>query len=330
MFTQGTFLLPLLTALGSHASPMLNKRDNFRVAIDRDFADPAIMLDPSGKYYAYASTDLNGHEVQVATSDDGFAWEFQEGVNALAYNANWTADPAITWAPDVWPADDGRYWMYYSAAKKDSGGLHCIGFAVSSDPMDFAPLSGVTYEEPWACDDELGLIDPSIFRDQDGELFVLYKVDGNSKGQPTPIMLQRVAQDGHTKVGDAIELLRNDETDGPLVEAPALVLKDGIYYLTFSSNWYNTDKYDVSYATATSVLGPYTKARDPDAPLLVTDGSTGLWGPGGADIVIASDGSGIMLYHGWNHPVVKNDKKENYRQMYAARVGFDNHVISLI
>ena len=329
MITQAAMLLLLLTALGSNASPTrLNKRDNFAVAIDRDFADPGIMLDTDGKYYAYASTDLNGHEVQVATSDDGFSWTFQEGVNALAYNANWTdQNQPLTWAPDVWPGNDGTYWMYYTAKKNDGSGLHCIGFAVGSDPMDFAPLTAL-YNEPWACDDELGLIDPAMFQDQDGERFVLYKVDGNSNGSPTPIMMQRVEQDGWTKVGDPVELITNDSEDGPLVEAPALVLKDGIYYLTFSSNWYNTEFYDVSYATATSVLGPYTKAKDPDAPLLVT-GDGDLWGPGGADVVLSGD-SGIMLYHGWNHPVVEDDPESNYRQMYAARVGFSDGVISLI
>lgn len=166
--------------------------------------------------------------------------------------------------------------MYYSAKVKDNGGLHCIGFALGSDPMSFSPAVALN-DEPWACDYEYGLIDPSMFQDQDGERFVLYKVDGNSKpGNPMPIMIQRVEQDGWTKVGDPIELLRNDETDGPLIENPALILVDGIHYLTFSSNWYNSEFYDVSYATATSVLGPYTKARDPDAPLIVTDDSKGL------------------------------------------------------
>lgn len=103
------------------------------------------------------------------------------------------------------------------------------------------------------------------------------------------------------------------------------MLKDGVYYLTFSSNMYDTQ----SYATATSVLGPYTKAQAPDAPLATDDG-TGLFGPGGADIVLNGDGSGIMLYHGWEREVVNHDTSGNYRGMYAARVGFDNGKISLI
>lgn len=120
--------------------------------------------------------------------------------------------------------------------------------------------------------------------------------------------------------------------DGPLIETPSLALVDGIYYLSFSSNWYNSEYYDVSYATATSVLGPYTKVQHPDAPLIVTDDSKGLWGPDGADMVVSKDGNGfLMVYHNWNHPYQHdNPEDKNWRGMNAARVGFSDGVMSLI
>lgn len=49
------------------------------------------------------------------------------------------------------------------------------------------------------------------------------------------------------------------------------------YFLFFSSNCYNTDLYDISYATASSVKGPYTKSS---SPFKVT-GDNGLTAPGG-------------------------------------------------
>jgi hypothetical protein len=59
-------------------------------------------------------------------------------------------------------------------------------------------------------------------------------------------------------------------------------LTDGIhgfrrYFLFFSSNCFNTNLYDISYATASSVKGPYTKAS---TPFKVT-GDNGLTAPGG-------------------------------------------------
>lgn len=37
---------------------------------------------------------------------------------------------------------------------------------------------------------------------------------------------------------------------------------------------YNTLNYDVGYATASAITGPYTKAQAPDAPLLVSGDSS--------------------------------------------------------
>jgi hypothetical protein len=53
------------------------------------------------------------------------------------------------------------------------------------------------------------------------------------------------------------------------------------YFLFFSSNCYNTNLYDISYATAGSVAGPYTKAA---TPFKVT-GNNGLTAPGGLSVM---------------------------------------------
>jgi len=67
------------------------------------------------------------------------------------------------------------------------------------------------------------------------------------------------------------------------LEAPTLHLKEIKYHLFFSSNCYSSPQYDVSYATADDVAGPYTKSGYPVVPLLVT-GNFGLHSPGGADV----------------------------------------------
>ncbi|KAL5316590.1 hypothetical protein ACEPPN_015639 [Leptodophora sp. 'Broadleaf-Isolate-01'] len=54
-----------------------------------------------------------------------------------------------------------------------------------------------------------------------------------------------------TPDGAPTKILDRDDNDGPLTEAPSLNLRDGTYYLFFSSNCYSTRDYDVSYATAT-------------------------------------------------------------------------------
>ena len=170
-------------------------------------------------------------------------------------------------------------------------------------------------DTPFACPDvnsKGGAIDPDGFLDDStGRRYLVYKVDGNSIGHggscgntvapvvPTPLMLQEVSSDGLTLIGDAVEVLDRDDLDGPLIEAPSLHRShEGIYFLFFSSNCFTTPKYDVSYATASNIYGPYTKSS---RPLLATSDAD-LTGPGGMDIIM---GGGLIVFHG--HMTVNND-----------------------
>lgn len=112
-------------------------------------------------------------------------------------------------------------------------------------------------------------------------------------------MLQEVGPDGISHIGDPVAILDRDVYDGPLIEAPTLHRSDeGVYFLFFSSNCFTTPKYDVSYATASDIHGPYTRCN---RPLLVTSDAD-LVGPGGLDILIGGD---LVVFHG--HMTINND-----------------------
>jgi len=156
-------------------------------------------------------------------------------------------------------------------------------------------------------------------------------------------MLQEVNKDGITLIGPAVEILDRDRDDGPLIEAPSLHRSDeGVYFLFFSSNCFTTPRYDVSYATATDIWGPYTRSEQ---PLLATGDGPDLVGPGGLDIV---RGGNMILFHG--HMTVKNSATERaeaarlsqktgkpvkdrglpfIRGMYKAIATFDGRSVSL-
>lgn len=193
---------------------------------------------------------------------------------------------------------DGTYVMYYAASSSEDTSKHCVGAATSSS------ITGpyTPEENPLACPLYAGgAIDADGYNDND-QLYVAYKVDGNSLNgdgtlHPTPIMLQAVEDDGVTPTGDPIELIDRGPADGPLIEAPSLTKSGGTYFLSFSSNWFNTKAYDVSYATASSIKGPWTKQGAPAAPLLVSGDASNvgpLAGPGGADF--SGDGSKIVFH----------------------------------
>ncbi|KAI6019522.1 hypothetical protein PISMIDRAFT_14990 [Pisolithus microcarpus 441] len=71
---------------------------------------------------------------------------------------------------------------------------------------------------------------------------------------------QMMEEDALPPTGDPVQILDRGPQDGPLVEAPVLFLHNGFYALTYSSNCYSTDLYDIAYAAAPSVSGPYTNA----------------------------------------------------------------------
>ncbi|KAL5338368.1 glycosyl hydrolase [Aspergillus crustosus] len=232
--------------------------------LDLNFPDPAVIQTDQG-YYALG-TQSNGINVQVARSDD---------------------------------ADDGTYVLYFFGLASADTSKHCVGTATS--PSIEGPY--IPNEEPFACHlEQGGAIDAAGFREDDGSRYVLYKIDGNSLNgdgstHPTPILLQKVLPDGITRDGDPIQILDRDEADGPLIESPSLIHRDGTYYPTFSSNMYHTLAYDVSYATASSLTGPYTKVQAPDAPLLVSGDASDvgpLAGPGHADLF--DDGSRLVFH----------------------------------
>lgn len=214
--------------------------------------------------------------------------------------------------------------MYFSASSSKDSSKHCIGAATSSS------ITGpyTPEDDPLACRlDKGGAIDADGF-DDNGDLYVVYKVDGNSLNSdgtihPTPIMLQAVKDDGVTPNGNPVQLLDRTGADGPVVEAPSLKKSGDTYFLTFSSNMYDTPQYDVSYATASSVKGPYTKS---DEPLLVSGD------PSNVGSLTAPDGSDFSLdelkivFHAFEN----GHDISNGRAMYAADINLSGNTISIV
>ncbi|OKL58715.1 hypothetical protein UA08_06037 [Talaromyces atroroseus] len=322
---------PLLLQTPETTSSYTKKRasndygfDSVALALNTDFPDPAFVQHTNGSWYAFG-TNGNGERIQVAYSADFKSWSLLSGVEALPTLSGWETE-VDHWAPDVFRRNDGKYVMYYSAIAQENTNRHCIGVAIADGDSPAGPYIP-TSDSPLACPlDQGGAIDASNFQDEDGTRYVLYKVDGNSVGHggdcnnsqeplvPTPIMIQQVKEDGLTPVGDAIQILDRDESDGPLVEAPSLVRSDdGMYLLFYSTHCFTDVKYDVRYATASTVTGPYTKKGN---SLLASNDA--LYGPGGATV----HGSGNILFHGWC-----NDN--SVRCMYAAHVDIDGGAVTV-
>jgi beta-xylosidase len=285
--------------------------------LDRDFPDPDV-LQVDDLYYAYATN--TGHvNVQVASSRDLVHWTILN--DALPTLPAWASRQfGHVWAPEVSTFDGKTFTMYYVARYSigKAGGAQCIGIATSATPA--GPFQSQD-AKPFICQTgEGGSIDPSVFTDDDGSRWLLWKNDGNAGGGQSWIYRQRLSADGQSLEGEPARLITADQAwEGVLVEAPTLYKRNGKYYLFYSANAYNDRRYAVGYAVAHKIDGPYTKPLK--TPLLATRIPAGIVGPGGQDLVIDDDGELWMLFHAWS--------PAGYRNLNAAKMNWADGVPSV-
>jgi xylan 1,4-beta-xylosidase len=164
------------------------------------------------------------------------------------------------WAPEL-VFDRGHILLYYAARNQD--GILCVAVANAATPE--GPYSD---HGPLVCQPD-GSIDPSFIRDRQGKPYLIWKEDGNSRGQPTPIWAQSLSADGLRLEGKPTQILRNDAPwEAGLVEAPYILRHHGWFYLFYAGNTCcdAACRYAEGVARAHSLLGPWEK--DPANPII--------------------------------------------------------------
>lgn len=350
----------------SPPSTVLPPSSPIRAALDDNFPDPTIWYN-NGVWYAFGTNNAAGilkqphnatiyeygvSNVQIATSTDFATWDLLNSTHdPLPTTGAWVVQghakiaPQISranvWAPGlIQRRTDNRFVMYYSANARNVTNPtphhpppHCIGTAVSRGQDPAGPYDPA--ENALVCPvDQGGAIDATAFLDDDGTLYVAWKVDGNNIGHgglcgntvkpimPTPIMIQRMHPDGLTADGDPIQIMSRSNSDGPLVEAPAITKSpNGTYFLFFSSGCTRSPTYDVKYATAKSVTGPYTRASEP----LLRTGDYGLLAPGSVGIHRDGKGNYNMAFH-----ARVNATQGRIRAMFTTSLEFDGKTVRVV
>lgn len=223
--------------------------------------------------------------------------------------------------------------MYYSATSAAQPGKHCIGAAHATKPE--GPF--VADDTPMFCNLAAGgAIDPDGFVDpKTNNRYIIYKVDGNGVGHggqcsnsvepiaPTPIMIQQVSKDdGTTFIGDAVQILLNDPSDGPNVEGPALTYdaSSDTYFLLYSSQCFATTNYNIRVATSKSLSGPYTKQTD--SFLKTGDTPASVVAPGCIDF--SPDGTKAIFHGDTNMGWYKPDGTKRVRALYAIDITYQD------
>jgi hypothetical protein len=183
------------------------------------------------------------------------------------------------WAPDLEHVGD-RYLLYYSARRRTDH-RHCIGLAISDRPAGGFRDIG----RPLIDGEPDGAIDPALLR-ADGQLFLLYKRDGNSVGAPSVILGRPLSADGLHLAGPRVELLSSQST----IEAPSAIQLGEVTYLIYSEGGFATPAYAEAEAIRDgTALGRFRRLGT--TPILRSD--AGWVGTGGGSILV--DGSRLLL-----------------------------------
>lgn len=253
-------------------------------------ADPGL-VESDGQYYTFSTGGLGS----VARADN-VQGPWTSLPDALARWGAWANGTGAVWAPDAVRTSAG-WVLYYSARAKGFAGQRCIGTAISEDvagpyepaatPLVCPILGG---EDPVIDrpDQTSGVIDPSPFQASDGSRYLLYKT------QKTPGTLRMVAltDDGlHVSGPPSRELLRHSDS----IENPVMVQRGDQYVLFAAANWYDQCRYSTVWLRSDDKWS----WTDKEEHVLLDQASTGICGPGGADLVVGEDVPSRMVLHGW-------------------------------
>ena len=266
-----------------------------------DHPDPSILRAGSG-WYTAATSGSWLPAFPVLRSGDTRSWR-QVGA-VLERRPRWAAGDF--WAPEL-VRRHGRVLAYYAA--RGRSGKRCLAVASS------ARLRGPYRDEgPIVCS-RVGEIDPLPVTDEHGADWLVWKRDGNSRGQPTPILAAPLAPGGVALGGVPHELFRADAPwERGLVEAPALLRRDGMFYLVYSAGHCCGLRcnYVTGVARSRSLLGPWEKRP---GPFLKDDASFRC--PGHVSVAGAPGGGLLLAYHAYARGDPAN------RQFLIAPLGFD-------
>ncbi len=207
-------------------------------------ADPFILCE-GGYYYAYGTSRDDG--IVVLVSDDLKRWYWpQNRAGFLALDRADSYGDRWFWAPEVYRIGD-RYYMFYSADEHI-----CVATAAS-------PLGPFRQQERRPMRDEKG-IDNTLFIDDDGTPYLFWV----RFGRGNEIWSARLEEDLQRIVpGSERFCIRvSQEWEHVLAtvnEGPFVLRHNGLYYLTYSANSYESPAYGVGYATAPTLGGEWTK-----------------------------------------------------------------------
>jgi xylan 1,4-beta-xylosidase len=281
--------LPLATAIAAAGAGQTQTASKAAASYSNpvlagDYPDPSVIR-VGRDYWATATTSQWAPIFPLLHSTDLVNWESRGAV--FQTPPSWSA--GSYWAPEI-SADGGRFFVYYTARKKE--GPLCVAVADAARPE-----GPYTDRGALVCQ-EAGSIDAVAVRDENGRRYLVWKEDGNSRKLPTLLWAQPLSDDGVRLVGEKTEILRNEAPwEAHLVEGPYILRRGDWFYLFYSADACcgRRCNYKLGVARSRRLLGPWE--RFPGNPILA--GNEQWKCPGHGTIVQDQAGRTYLLYHAY-------------------------------
>ncbi|MFF2480335.1 family 43 glycosylhydrolase [Paenibacillus sp. NPDC058071] len=279
LFLSGTMLLTVFTGFTSSSSaaePVITSGNPIFTSIFT--ADPSAHVWNDGRIYVYASHDIfpsRGSDLMdkyhVFSSDNMVDW-VDEGEILRADDVSWgRPEGGFMWAPDA-AYKDGTYYFYYPHPSGTNwNDTWRIGVATSNQPAANFTDQGYIQGLPGS-----NLIDPAVFRDDDGSYYLYAGGGGKSYGGKLGADMMSI--DGQFKQFTELEDFH---------EASWVFKRGSIYYLMYSDN--NPGANRMRYATSSSPLGPWVNRGVILDPVKNSETSHGS--------IVEYKGNWYMFYH---------------------------------
>ena len=138
----------------------------------------------------------------------------------------------------------------------------------------------------------------------------------------TPILAQRMSEDGTQLLGEPAAIIANDlDWEGHLVEGPFVWKQDGRYWLFYAANDFTDPAYGIGAAVADHVLGPYTKHGQ-----ALLSSSRSWTAPGHPSVARGPDGVPSIFFHAF---FPGTGGYNVFRALLTARLRFDGGRVAI-
>lgn len=214
------------------------------------------------------------------------------------------------WAPEI-AEKDGKFYLYWAGNRKmrvavgdsPTGPFKDTGKLMFPD-LDFS-IDGHAFKDP-----------------QSGQWYFFFAKDYFDLRPGTALAVVKLGDDMMTPEGEQKTVMRAFadwqiyERDRELygkkwkawhtVEGPAVVFRDGLYYLFYSGGNWQTPGYGVGCANSATVDGLYVDELSRDKAGVIHTIPGELIGPGHNSVVLGPDGeTWFNVYHSWNEAQTK-------------------------